>query len=267
MEVVLSDRDFNAIRKLVDQELGIDLPACKKALVFNRLSKRLYARQMNSFSDYYALITSGHDDAELQCALDAITTNETYFWREQKHFEFLSETILAEHSPLVPFRVWSAACSSGEEPYSIAMALAESACHDWEVIASDVSSQVLLQAERGIYPLERVKQLPQLLLHRYCLKGEGPQQGHIRVEKHLRQKIQLKHVNLKQPLPELGFFHLIFLRNVLIYFDQDMKRDVVQRVSQKLLPGGYLFVGHAESLHNIELNLRTVKPAIYRKPR
>lgn len=265
MEYTLSDAEFNAFRQLISRSLGIDLAESKRALLVSRLSKRLRTRQMGSFAEYYKLITNGREPEELQTALDLVTTNETYFWREPKHFDFLRQylTQLRGNDML---RIWSAACSSGEEPYSIAMLLDQMmAAKPWELLASDVSSKVLQTATKGIYPLERVQKLPVELLHHYCLRGIEEQQGSIRVNQALRERVRFFRANLNEPLSDIGLFDIVFLRNVLIYFDLDMKRSVVARVAATIKPNGYLFVGHSENVHGLHPNLRALQPAIYQK--
>ena len=190
----------------------------------------------------------------------------TFFFREARHFEFLAESILPAVPPGAPFRVWSAACSSGEEVYSIAMILADRLGNSpWEVVGSDVSAGVLEKAMRGRYPIERATDIPERLLKRYCLKGIGPQAGMLQVDRSLRGRVLFRQINLNAPLPEIGDFDLIFLRNVLIYFDAKTKEQVVQRVSQRLKPGGYLLSGHSESLHPLSSGIVPRRPSIYHK--
>jgi chemotaxis protein methyltransferase CheR len=265
MLTTISDRDFANYQALLFQQAGIRLGAEKKALLCGRLAKRLRQRGLESYDDYYALIVR-QDPAELQTAIDLLTTNETYFFREPKHFEFLSRR-LAAGKPSGALRVWSAACSSGEEPYSIAMVLAEVLGDaSWEIVATDISTRVLERARTGHYPIERAKGIPQRYLSAYCLKGAGEHAGTFLVEKKLRQRVTFRHLNLLELPSDLGSFDVVFLRNVLIYFDVPTKRQVVESIATRLKPGGHLLIGHSESLHGITDVLAGEGPATYRKP-
>jgi chemotaxis protein methyltransferase CheR len=263
----ISDQEFSQFQQLIHQLAGIHLSSSKKALVSGRLAKRLNQHRLGSYAEYFKLLTGSQDKGELQMAVDLLTTNETYFFREPKHFDFLRHRILSGHKPGRPFRVWSAACSSGEEPYSIAMVLADLLGDSpWEVVASDISTRVLDKARNGHYPLERTSGIAREHLSRYCLKGVGAQHGTLLVERGLRSRVSFKQVNLNQPLPALGEFDLIFLRNVMIYFDLETKRQVVQRMLPLLRSGGHFLIGHSESLNGVVDSLQTIAPAIYRKP-
>jgi chemotaxis protein methyltransferase CheR len=203
----------------------------------------------------------------VQTAVDLLTTNETYFFREPKHFDLLRELALSAASRSLTFRVWSAASSTGEECYSIAMVLAD--CLGgaaWEVVGTDISSRVLERARAGHYPLERTKHIPAAYLKRFCLKGHGQQEGTLLIDRQLRSRVSFAQVNLNTELPSLGNFDLIFLRNVMIYFNADTKRSVVERVLAPLRSGGHFFIGHSESLNEISTAVRQVAPSIYRKP-
>ena len=259
-----SDKEFQLFQQLIQDKLGIFLPAQKKALLSNRLWKRLQACQVHGFSDYYRFIVSPLGKTELNTALELITTNETYFFREQKHFDYLQETILPHVRSATNFRVWSAASSTGEEPYSIAMVLKDRCQGDWELLCSDVNNTVVEQAKVGVYPDARVKNIPEDYLRRFCRKGVGPQQGNVRVTAELRQSVQFFTLNLHENFPDIGKFDVVFLRNVLIYFENENKVKILARIAEKLKPGGILFVGHSESLHGISTLFTPVKPAIYR---
>lgn len=263
----LKDSEFEQFRQWLYRAAGISLSPAKKALVAGRLFKRLKHYQMSSYGDYLQWIMAPQNATELQVALDLLTTNETYFFREPKHFEFLSSQVLPHAPPGRMFRLWSAASSSGEEPYSLAMTLAEGlGSTPWEIIGSDISSQVLAQARIGHYRMERARNLPQPLLAKYCLKGIGPQAGTLLIDKSLRSRVNFLHVNLNEALPALGEFDVIFLRNVMIYFDQDTKRKVVARLLPLLKSGGYFMVSHSESLNGVSDALKLVAPSVYRKP-
>ncbi len=259
-----TDQEFQLFQQLIQQKLGIFLPAQKKALLSNRLWKRLQACDLKGFGEYYRFIQSPQGRSELSTALELITTNETYFFREQKHFDYLQDEILPNYRPGHSFRVWSAASSTGEEPYSIAMVLKDRCNCDWELLCSDVNRTVVEQAKIGIYPDMRVRNIPPEYLRRFCRKGVGPQTGNVRVIAELRQAVQFFTLNLHEDFPDLGKFDLVFLRNVLIYFENDNKTKILERIAEKLNPGGILFVGHSESLHGISNRFAPVKPAIYR---
>lgn len=261
----LSEREFSLFRDLLHQAAGIHLSAAKKALVCGRLGKRLRHHGLQSYADYYRLI-AGERSAERQIAIDLLTTNETYFFREPRHFEFLRERLLGAHRGEGPFRVWSAACSSGEEPYSVAMLLADVlGARPWEVVASDLSTRMLERARSGLYAIERARDIPAAYLKAYCRKGIGSQEGTLLVDAALRARVSFRQVNLNQALPPLGAFDLILLRNVMIYFDLPTKRRVVERLVPMLKPGAHLFVGHSESLNGVTDALRPVCPSVYRR--
>ncbi|GAB0077998.1 hypothetical protein TOC8171_34010 [Pseudomonas syringae] len=179
----------------------------------------------------------------------------------------MRQQVLTKVAPGKVFRVWSAASSSGEEPYSLAMTLAEQlGTTPWEVIGSDISTRVLTKARSGHYPMERTETLPHTLLVKYCLKGTGRQEGTFLIDKSLRNRVSFIQVNLNETLPDLGEFDVIFLRNVMIYFDQETKSKVVARLLPRLKPGGYFIISHSESLNGVNDTLKLVAPSIYRKP-
>jgi chemotaxis protein methyltransferase CheR len=259
-----TDKEFQLFQQLIYEKLGIHLPPQKKALLSNRLWKRLHACDVKGFGDYYRLIQSAQGKSELNLALELITTNETYFFREQKHFDYLQDEILPQLRPASKFRVWSAASSTGEEPYSIAMVLKDRCTVEWELLCSDVNRTVVENAKIGVYPEMRVKNIPPDYLRRFCRKGVGPEQGNVRVAAELRKVVQFFTLNLHEEFPDMGKFDLVFLRNVLIYFENDNKAKILNRIAEKLNPGGILFVGHSESLHGVTTRFTPVKPAIYR---
>ncbi|AFL75940.1 CheR family methyltransferase [Thiocystis violascens] len=260
----LSDLEFAHFRKFIHGIAGIHLGPAKKTLVAGRLAKRLRFHGLASFGDYYRLLSADPD--ERQIAVDLLTTNETYFFREPRHFELLRERLLPKHPPGQMFRVWSAACSSGEEVYTLAMVLADALGEaPWEVLGSDLSTRVLEQADSGLYSLERTAGLSGDHLRRYCLKGIGSQEGRFVVSSLLRAQVRFAQINLTEPLPAIGMFDAIFLRNVMIYFQPETKRQVVERLLTRLRPGGWLFVGHSESLHGLANGLEGVAPSVYRK--
>ncbi|MBQ5947353.1 protein-glutamate O-methyltransferase CheR [Massilia sp. ST3] len=264
--VTLSDQEFSRFQRFIYEAAGISMSPGKKALVAGRLAKRVQHHRMASFGDYFRLLDSGSAGPELQTAIDLLTTNETYFFREPKHFEFLRELALEARQAGQPFRVWSAASSTGEEAYSIAMVLADCLGEaPWEVLGTDISTRVLARARTGHYPLERARHIPQPYLKRYCLRGTGPQEGTLLVERALRARVQFSQVNLNEALPQLGSFDLVFLRNVMIYFNGDTKQKVVERVLGPLKQGGHFLIGHSESLHGVSDAVQPLVPSVYRK--
>lgn len=267
MELDISDGEFLRFQRFIYDTAGIQLSDAKKALVTNRLASRLRARGMASFGDYYDLITAGGEAQECQTAVDLLTTNETYFFREPKHFEFLRALLTRQPPANRGFRVWSAASSSGEEAYSIAMLLADVLGNQpWEIFGSDLSLRVLARARKGQFPMERANNVPQDYLRRFCLKGTGPEAGTLLVTSDLRSRVRFEQVNLVRQLPNVGQFDVIFLRNVMIYFDKDTKAAVVERLLGALRPGGHFIIGHSETLHGINDSLQTVATSVYRKP-
>ncbi|RIX43105.1 MAG: protein-glutamate O-methyltransferase CheR [Rhodocyclales bacterium GT-UBC] len=261
----LSTQEFQLFRNLIYKQAGISLSDAKKPLVAGRLSKRLRQLELNSYTEYFRRVQG--DGKELQVAIDLLTTNETYFFRESKHFDFLREQILPGAIGRGPFRIWSGACSSGEEPYTIAMVLAEVlGTRPWEIVASDLSSRVLQQAASGLYTMEDCSGIPRDLLRKHCLKGVGQHEGSVLINPALRERINFRQINLNNTLPSLGMFDVVFLRNVMIYFDIETKRQVVQRILPLLKPGGYFMISHSENLNGVSDALKPVRPSIYRKP-
>jgi chemotaxis protein methyltransferase CheR len=261
----ISDTEFTRFQRFIYDAAGITMSSAKKALVCGRLSKRLQAHRLDSFGEYFELLSSGRAADEVQTAVDLLTTNETYFFREPKHFELLRSLATDAASRAQPFRVWSAASSSGEECYSIAMVLADCLGDaSWDVVGSDISKRVLQRT--GHYPVERTRHIPAPYLKRFCLRGTGEQEGTLLVDRRLRQRVSFTQVNLNAELPRLGTFDIIFLRNVMIYFNGDTKRQVVARVLSLLKPGGHFCIGHSESLNDISTAVQQLAPSIYRKP-
>jgi chemotaxis protein methyltransferase CheR len=263
--VTLSDHEFERFRRFIYEAAGITLSAAKKSLVVDRLAQRVQAYQLGSYAEYFQLLAGGDAPVEVQTAVDLLTTNETYFFRESQHFELLRQLALAARGRAEPFRVWSAASSSGEEAYSIAMVLAD--CMPglaWDVFGSDISARMLERASIGHYPMDRARHVPEQYLKRFCLKGIGEQRGTLLIARDLRRRVRFRQVNLNAPLPEVGRFDVIFLRNVLIYFNDDTRRKVVARLLGTLKPEGYFLIGHSESLHGISMAVERVAPSIYR---
>lgn len=259
----LSQKSFDLIVEEFRRQSGIRLVPAKRQLVIGRLQKLASERGMSNLDDYVEQVIRGRDRQELVRVVDRLTTNETYFFREPAHFEFLSD-LLSQRRPGGEFRVWSAASSSGEEAYSIAMLLADKiGSTGWEIIGTDLSTTMVESAQRALYPMERARNTNAAYLKRFCMKGSGPYEGQLLINKALRAHVHFQHANLMQPLPDIGMFDIVFLRNVLIYFENDAKLDIVKRVIPLIKPGGFLFTGHSESLNNLPTGLSNLRPAIY----
>lgn len=273
----LADEDFNFLCRLVYERSRIHLSQDKKVLVATRLAKRLRQLQLASYGEYCDLLRSPAGGEELQYLIDRISTNHTHFFREIKHFDYLREKIFpAAHGKTgamdAPFRIWSAACSSGEEPYSLAIHLAEhfapATANAWQIEASDISTRVLEIAERGVYDTDKLGDISQELLRRHFQKGMGERAGQFRVKDVLRQRVRFHQLNLLQPpYPFSQLFHVILCRNVMIYFDRPTQELLIGHLAERLAPGGHLLVGHSESLSAIKHPLQLIQPAIYLKPK
>ena len=235
-------------------------------MVSSRLAKRLTYYGLTAYGQYFQLATSPNYPDEFQMMVNILTTNETYFFREPKHFEYFRDTILKPWRG-DKFRVWSAASSTGEEAYTLAMVMAETlGMRKWEIFGSDLSTKVLNSARNGVYLMDRLDHMNPALLNKYCLKGVRSQAGFFRVDEKLRSRARFEQVNLMKPLPKaVGQFDVIFLRNVLIYFDQPTKKHVVERIATALKPGGHFFISHSESLHRVTDHLEMIKPSIFIK--
>jgi len=271
-DAAISDQEFALFQRLIYKIAGISLSDAKKVLLVGRLSRRLRVYELGNFSQYYRMLASGDFPEEVQTMVDLLTTNETYFFREPKHFDFLRDEVVAKHHSAKTFRVWSAASSSGEEAYSIAMTLAESMPETlsnapWEVVGSDISTKVLAKAVAGHYSLARTEGIPPGHMRKYCLKGVRAQAGTFLIDPDLRKKTSFYQINLTHPVEaEIGEFDVVFLRNVMIYFDPETKTKVVHNLLPRLRSGGYLIIGHSETLNGITDRVIGVQPTIYRKP-
>lgn len=262
----ITDGEFAQFQRFIYEASGISLSSAKKALVSGRLAKRLQHYRLRTYAEYFGLLTSGAAPGEVQTAVDLLTTNETYFFREAKHFEHMAEQAIAARGRGQTFRVWSAASSSGEEAYSIGMVLADRlGTAPWEILGSDISLRVLRQACVAHYALERTQHIPKDYLKRFCLKGIGSQEGTLLVDRSVRERVRFMQLNLNAPLPQIGTFDAIFLRNLMIYFDLETKRQVVSRVLSVLKAAGHLYIGHSESLNGISDAVRMLAPSVYRK--
>jgi chemotaxis protein methyltransferase CheR len=272
---LLSDTDFALFQGLVYREAGIHLASHKKALLVARLGRRLRELGLGSHRAYLRRV--GEDAAERVAMLDLLTTNETRFFREPHHFEFLERSLIPAWKAAAArgdrprdVRIWSAGCSTGEEPYSLAMCLLHHfpPLSGWSlhVHASDLSTRALDRAFTGIYPEDRVSGVPEAYLRRFMLRGTGPCAGRVRVAPGVRALVSFERLNLNDPFVAPGPFDAILCRNVLIYFDADSRRRAVERMAEHLAPGGHFFLGHSESLNGVTDALRHVAPNIYVRP-
>lgn len=266
---------FARFQRLIYNESGIFLGEHKQELLTGRLARRLRLLSLENMEEYFQLVTQPDQQHERAVMIDCITTNQTHFFREPRHFDFLAQQIFphwlaTEQSGERPktVRVWSAACSSGEEPYSLAMLLMkhfpEEQGWDKEILATDICTRVLEKARAALYPIEKAKEIPTEFLRNYMLKGRGEQREFMKVIPEVRRSVRFARANLHaDSYPVLGFFDLIFCRNVLIYFDQQSKEKVIAGILRHLAPGGLLFVGHSEHLGSTVPGLKPVAPTVY----
>jgi len=262
----ISDPSFERIRSLVSVHSGIHLGETKKQLVVSRLAKRLRHLNISDFEGYYDACLRSPE--ELQTMINILTTNETSFFREIHHFDFMRKYVVPSFKGGV-FRVWSAASSIGAEGYSIGMLLDDMLAlttKEWEVIGTDINTEVVEQARHGIYPLRFAEQIDQRYLKRYCLKGVNSRDGYFAVNDYLKRKVSFKNANLMLQIEDsLGMFDVIFLRNMLIYFNEENKKKIVTNVVKNLKEGGFLFIGHAETITGMLSYLHQVRPTVYVK--
>ncbi len=274
MDFELKDHEFEKISRLVYDICGIDLHEGKKELVKARLGRRLRGRSFRSFSDYYRHVTAAEGRDELIAMIDSLSTNLTSFFREDKHFAKLRTVV----PPLLAsvrgngrpprLRIWSAGCSTGEEPYTIAMVLMETippAAAELKITATDISTDVLKKAVAGVYAEDKIRNIPPELLRKYFLKGQGDWKGFYKVKDNLKGSIEFARFNLKETFPAADPFDIIFCRNVMIYFDREMQTSLVNGFYRALREGGYLFIGHSESLTGITHRFKYIEPSVYRK--
>lgn len=264
----LADATYAGIAELMYSAVGLSFGENKKALVTSRLAPRIQRLGLNSFEDYLDLIGGEHDAGEFQMAVDLLTTNETYFFREAQHFDLLERELEARR--VAGLRIWSAASSFGDEAYSLAMMLADLQMTgriggDWSILGTDISDRVLQSAVSAIYPEDRLRNVSPQRLKRYCLRGEGEAEGLVQIQPRLRERVSFGQLNLCQPVGDVGEFDVIFLRNVLIYFDAQTKCEVVDRVLTTLKPGGLFFIGIAEGRIPCTTPLAPLAPGAFRK--
>ena len=273
-EYQFTRKDFDFLRRLSNQRTGIVVTDDKFDMFYSRLARRVRSLGLQSFADYCDCLEQPAHDGEIIELVNALTTNLTSFFRENHHFEYLAKQVLPEFAQRNrtgrALRLWSAGCSTGEEPYSLAMVLAEqeNLLRGWdiEVLASDIDSNVLAQASAGIYPINRVESLPRARLKKFLQKGRGAQQGKARVRDNIRRYIRFEQINLMERLA-VEMKDVIFCRNVIIYFDRETKAQLLDKFADHLVDGGYLFIGHSESLHRVTNRFELIGHTVYRKVR
>ena len=266
---MIDKQTFDRFRKLIYRESGITLKENKESLVSARVAKRMRVLNIATYREYLDYVSRDKDGNELIHLLDAISTNVTHFFREERHFEVLADLARQwESEGRRSLRLWCAACSTGEEPYSLAMTRHEALKdpRDAKIIASDISTKVLEKAQRGIYEARHMENVPHMLLARYFQKGCGRADGLYRVKAVLRDMVIFRRINLiAPPYPVRGPLDIIFCRNVMIYFDNTIRKQLLSSMHEMLRPGGYLIVGHAESLSGMLSPFKSVEPSVYIK--
>jgi chemotaxis protein methyltransferase CheR len=267
--LALTPKEFAAVSALAREHFGVELGAGKEQLVAARLSKLMRRLDFSTFREYYEHLRADHTGVALVELIDALTTNHTSFFREQAHFNFLVEHVFPEWDGTHPMRIWSAASSTGEEPYTIAITAREYfgiLNKDLpSLLASDISTQALETARKGTYQSERLAEVLAPWISKHLLRGEGRCEGWYRMRPEIMAMVEFRRINLVEPFPSIGKFAVIFCRNVMIYFSHQTQEQLVNRLATCLQPGGYLFVGHSETLTGVQHDLEHVQTAIYRK--
>ncbi len=269
----LREIDFEKISQLVYMKCGINLHEGKKELVKARLGKRLREGHFSSFAEYYKYVITEEGTEELVRMIDSISTNLTYFFREDSHFQKLAAILtelpgMESGKGLPRLRIWSAGCSTGEEAYSLAITLREALKNrpgDVKILATDICTSVLKTAAGGIYPAKKMENVPPHILKKFFQQGMGKWAGYCRVKSEVREMVEFSRFNLMDPPPPGVLFDVIFCRNVMIYFDKQTQGDLVSRLYGSLIDGGYFFVGHSESLTGLKHSLKYMEPSVYRK--
>jgi chemotaxis protein methyltransferase CheR len=267
--LALTHGEFATISALAHKEFGIELGVGKEQLVAARIGKLMRRLHFSHFRDFYEHLQADRTGECLTQIIDSLTTNHTSFFREQAHFDFLAQHLFPGWECERPMRIWSAACSTGEEPYTIAFIASEYFGSRSRgipyILASDISAHVLETARKGLYPAQRLEQAMAPWLRKHLLRGEGHWDGWYRMRPEILEMVRFQRINLVQTLPDVGTFDVIFCRNVMIYFSHQTQAQLVNRLAACLEPGGYLFVGHSETLTGIQHGLQHVQPAVYRK--
>lgn len=272
----LSDSQFQHLSEFIQTNVGIKMPAEKRLMVQSRLANRLKVLGMNNYDDYlkFTFSNTPQGSEEIALMINAITTNLTVFFRENSHFEYLSNIVLPEFAQqnLKKVELWSAGCSSGQEPYTLSIVMQEfirqnqNSINDYSILATDISSKVLDKAIDAVYPMNEVENLSYDLKKRYFLKSKNQESPTVRVKPETRQKVNFSRLNfMDSSYPKTTQKQVIFCRNVLIYFDKKTQESVVRKLLEHLVPGGYLFLGHSETIFGMDLPLKTVGPTIFKK--
>ena len=274
----LSKHQFQELARYIEGELGIRMPDSKKIMLESRLQKRVRTLKYSGFEQYLNYVfRDPQGKNELLHMIDAVTTNKTDFFREKDHFDYMIERLLPERylssgwGTRGPLRVWSTASSSGEEPYTIAMVLedfrASQRNFEYAILATDLSTAMLERGNRAVYTMDRIVPIPDALKKKYLLRSKDREQQVVRIKKELRDRVQFHRLNLMaEDFGIRNAFEIIFCRNVIIYFDRHNQTKLLRKLYDHLVPGGYLFLGHSETLAGMELPLSSVAPTVYRKP-
>lgn len=271
--IALSSAQFHRLAGFITSHLGIKMAEVKMPMLQARLMRRLRALQLPNIEAYLEVLFNDSTGTETEAFVNAVTTNKTDFFREPKHFDLLADRVLAGWRPVAGerrFKLWCAGCSTGEEAYTQAMVLSEHgkqhAGFDFVILATDISTRVLAHAERAVYALDRIDSVPPALKQEYFLRSRRPDAQEVRVCPELRQRVHFHRLNfMDETYPVADTFDAIFIRNVMIYFDRATQEKVVNRLCRHLASGGYLFVGHSESLHGLDVPVRLCGPAVYCK--
>ncbi len=272
----LSDSQFQHLSEFIHTNVGIKMPAEKRLMVQSRLANRLKVLGMNNYDDYlkFTFSNTAQGSEEIALMINAITTNLTVFFRENSHFEYLSNVVLPElaQQNLKKVELWSAGCSSGQEPYTLSIVMQEfirenqNSINDYSILATDISSKVLDKAIDAVYPMNEIENLSYDIKKRYFLKSKNQENPTVRVKPETRQKVNFARLNfMDSSYPKTTQKNVIFCRNVLIYFDKKTQESVVRKLLEHLAPGGYLFLGHSETIFGMDLPLKTVGPTIFKK--
>lgn len=264
----ITDKEFKDFSIYMKQNYGINLTEAKKGLVDSRLSMMIDKQGFESFTQYFESVKADKSGEAISDLINRITTNYTYFWREEDHFIYLMKTVLPyleeKYNTAKDIRAWSAGCSSGEEPYTLQMLLKEQFPRGWDtkLLATDISIKAMSKAEAAVYPIESTENMPPHLKNKYFKKVDG---NSVRVVDLIKSDVIFKKFNLMDPFPFKKKFHFIFCRNVMIYFDADTKRKLIDKYYNALESGGYLFIGHSESVDRQFSEFKYIMPALYRK--
>jgi chemotaxis protein methyltransferase CheR len=271
----LTDKEFNQLSEFISGQSGIKMPPVKRIMLQSRLQKRLRHLKMHSFKEYIEYLFSQEGQKkELVHMLDVVSTNKTDFFREPVHFDFLREQALPEFrdkfSANRKMKIWSAGCSSGEEPYTIAITMeewkAENAAFDYSIVGTDISTDILKKAIQAIYKEDKVDVIPHILKKKYLLRSKDRQNPTVRVVAPLRKKVTYYRLNFMDATYNLqDMFDVVFCRNVLIYFNRETQEEVLRKLCTRLHPGGYLFIGHSESIMSMTLPLKQIRPTIFQR--